>query len=35
MNCQYNWREGTIFLGWFKNGNPEKGSIKYLNGKEY
>ena len=28
MNCTYRWASGAVFMGWFKNGVPDKGTVK-------
>lgn len=28
LNCSYRWINGSVFKGWFKNGQPDKGTIK-------
>jgi hypothetical protein len=30
MNCQYKWANGNVFKGWFKNSQPDKGTIKNI-----
>jgi hypothetical protein len=28
MNCRFRWANGNVFNGWFKNCQPDKGTIK-------
>lgn len=30
MNCQFRWVNGNVFNGWFKNWQPDKGTIKNI-----
>lgn len=31
----YRWRDGTVFNGWFRNNQPNKGSVSHSNGEKW
>lgn len=39
QSCTYKWNsgedEGSVFIGWFKNGRPEKGHVTNGEGQEF
>jgi hypothetical protein len=31
----YKWRDGSVFNGWFRNNQPNKGSVTHANGDKW
>lgn len=31
----YRWRDGTVFNGWFRSNQPNKGSVSHSNGEKW